>query len=101
MTAADPPLHCTVCPKKPDFSDVSHLLTHISSKGHLSSVYKLRVQSTGDATAKRAIDRYDDWYADHSLDDLMAERLRQKESKRTSGGTGSRRAGESRQKNMF
>ncbi|KAF4989994.1 hypothetical protein FGRMN_8768 [Fusarium graminum] len=29
------PLFCTVCPEAPRFSDVSHLLTHIASKGHL------------------------------------------------------------------
>lgn len=96
VNTGDPPLHCSVCPKRPDFSDVSHLLTHVASKAHLSSVFKLRVQANADPASKRDIDRYEQWYAEYNLDDLMAERLRQKESKRTSGGAASRRAGESR-----
>ena len=52
-SSAGIPLHCNVCPRKPDFSDVSHLLTHIASKGHLSNYYKLKIKATSDRAAAR------------------------------------------------
>jgi hypothetical protein len=86
------PLHCNVCPKKPDFSDVSHLLTHIASKGHLSNYYRLKVKGSQDNTASKLIQDYDEWYEDWNLQDMMQERMSQKEKKRGSGsGNASRR----------
>ena len=82
------PLHCNICDKKPDFSDVSHLLTHVASKGHLSSYYKMKVRSGSDSAARKAVQEYDEWYTSWSVDDLMRERMNQKEKKRTSGGGG-------------
>ncbi|KAF2769232.1 hypothetical protein EJ03DRAFT_351390 [Teratosphaeria nubilosa] len=77
-------LKCTICPRKDDFSDMSHLLTHIASKGHLSNYYKLKVKASTSLADKRLIDTFDDWYEDSGLDELMSERLQQKE-KRTGG----------------
>ena len=87
------PLHCNICPKKPNFSDTSHLLTHVASKQHLSNYFKLRVRVNTDSAAQRDVDAYDRWYQDWNLDELMRERMNQKE-KRTRGGNGgaSRRA---------
>lgn len=79
------PLHCNICPKKPNFSDTSHLLTHVASKQHLSNYFKLRVRVATDPAAQRDVDEYDRWYQDWNLDDLMRERMNQKE-KRTKGG---------------
>lgn len=53
------PLHCTICTRKPHFSDVSHLLTHIGSKGHLSSYYKIKVRSATEEPARQLINDYD------------------------------------------
>lgn len=81
------PLHCNICQKKPDFSDVSHLLTHIASKGHLSSYYRMKVQATADSASLRLVQDYDDWYAEWSVDDLMRERMSSKDKRRSGGGT--------------
>jgi len=80
------PLHCDICDKKPDFSDVSHLLTHVASKGHLSSYYKMKVRSGSDNVARKAVEDYDEWYANWNVDELMRERMHQKEKKKVSGG---------------
>jgi hypothetical protein len=75
------PLKCDVCPKKPRFSDASHLLTHISSKTHLSNIFKTRVRSDIETDSRRLIEDYDQWYAEWSIQDLLAERLAQKDGK--------------------
>lgn len=82
------PLHCNVCPKKPDFSDVSHLLTHIASKGHLSNYYKLKIKAASDRAAQRVTEEYDAWYEDYNVQDLMGERMKQKEKRKSSSGSG-------------
>jgi hypothetical protein len=77
------PLKCDICPKKPRFSDVSHLLTHISSKTHLSNIFKARVRLEVDTEARRLIEDYDQWFAEWNIHDLLAERMSQKENKVT------------------
>ncbi|KAG8623168.1 hypothetical protein KVT40_008144 [Elsinoe batatas] len=76
------PLNCNICPKKPTFSDVSHLLTHIASKAHLSTYYKIKVRSAQEAASRSLIDEYDVWYTNNGIEDLMSERLNLKEQKR-------------------
>ena len=83
MASANIPLHCTICPKRPNFSDVSHLLTHIASKGHLSNYYKIKVRSSNDEGARRTIEAYDRWYAEWSVENLMSERMTQKDKRRS------------------
>jgi len=76
------PLHCNICPKKPNFSDVSHLLTHVASKGHLSNYYKARVRSSSEDDSRSLVDAYDQWYAEWNVETLMSERMNQKEKRR-------------------
>jgi hypothetical protein len=76
------PLNCNVCPKKPKFSDVSHLLTHIASKGHLSHVFRFKVQAASDPEARAIVEEYDNWYNEWGIEDLMSERLNLKDKKR-------------------
>ncbi|KAJ4361540.1 hypothetical protein N0V95_001792 [Ascochyta clinopodiicola] len=83
MTSNNIPLLCNICPKKPSFSDVSHLLTHIASKGHLSHYYKVKVRSTHEDASRRIIDTYDRWYAEWSVEELMSDRMNQKDKRRT------------------
>ncbi|KAL5117224.1 hypothetical protein ACEQ8H_004913 [Pleosporales sp. CAS-2024a] len=80
--ASDIPLHCNICPKRPNFSDVSHLLTHIASKGHLSNYYKVKVRSSHEDASRRIIDAYDRWYADWGVEQLMSQRMNQKDKRR-------------------
>ncbi|KAF2090816.1 hypothetical protein K490DRAFT_62143 [Saccharata proteae CBS 121410] len=93
--AASIPLHCNICPRKPNFSDVSHLLTHIASKGHLSHYYKVKVRSGQEEASKRIIEAYDRWYEEWQVEDLMSERMSCKDKRRprarlTSNSTRSR-----------
>lgn len=79
------PLSCNICPKKPKFSDVSHLLTHVASKGHLSNYYKVKVRAggeSGDPAARNLMDEYDRWYTEWRVEDLMSERMNLKDKKR-------------------
>ncbi|PVH97779.1 hypothetical protein DM02DRAFT_66788 [Periconia macrospinosa] len=77
------PLLCTICPKKPNFSDVSHLLTHIASKGHLSNYYKLKVRSSSEEASRHLIEAYDRWYSEWSVEELMSDRMVQKDKRRS------------------
>ncbi|CAI0651252.1 unnamed protein product [Colletotrichum noveboracense] len=69
------PLLCCICSSHPRFSDVSHLLTHLSSKGHLHTLNTTRLESHADLSAAATIATYDTWYAKHNLERLLAERL--------------------------
>ncbi|KAK3996414.1 hypothetical protein QBC44DRAFT_355578 [Cladorrhinum sp. PSN332] len=78
------PLKCCVCPKKPSFSDLSHLLTHVSSKSHLSYKYKKSLRK--DDQSVREHNEYAEWESRYGINDLAAERLLAKEQKKTGGG---------------
>jgi hypothetical protein len=81
--AAKIPLKCDICPKKLQFSNVNRLLTHVSSKAHLSNVFKARVRLEVDTESRRLIEDYDQWYAEWNIHDLLTERISQKENKAT------------------
>ncbi|KAB8299104.1 hypothetical protein EYC80_001217 [Monilinia laxa] len=76
------PLHCSICPKNPQFSDVSHLLTHTSSKAHLSNYFKLKIRAASELTAKVQLDNFEDWYDTYDLERLLSERLASKDQKK-------------------
>lgn len=76
------PLHCSICPKNPRFSDVSHLLTHTSSKAHLSNYFKLKIRAASELTAKVQLDNFEDWYDNYDLERLLSERLASKDQKK-------------------
>jgi hypothetical protein len=76
-------LQCTLCNKNPKFSDISHLLTHMSSKSHLAARFKLQIQAQSEISSKEKLDQFDFWYRTSNLDTLLAERLAAKEFKKT------------------
>ena len=78
------PLLCNICPKQPDFSDISHLLTHVASKGHLAQELKAKVRARQDASVREKLDAYDRWYEKHQIEKLLSQRLILKESKEAS-----------------
>lgn len=78
------PLLCSICPKNPKFSDISHLLTHISSKSHLANNFKLQIRSQGDEEAKEQLEDYRFWYDQNNLDALLSDRLATKDQKKRS-----------------
>ncbi|EHY52192.1 hypothetical protein HRR83_003245 [Exophiala dermatitidis] len=75
-------LNCSICPKRPSFSDTSHLLTHVSSKGHLSHLHKLQVRSHQEIAAGVQLATYNQWYQQHGLGQLLSERMIMKEAKK-------------------
>ncbi|EEQ91902.1 uncharacterized protein BDCG_07022 [Blastomyces dermatitidis ER-3] len=80
-------LKCIICPRKPNFSDVSHLLTHVSSKGHLSHYFKLQVRSHQEPEAGELLAAYDQWYKEHNLAGLLSERMLTKEAKKSNSNS--------------
>ncbi|MCJ1400331.1 hypothetical protein MMC11_003536 [Xylographa trunciseda] len=74
-------LHCTICPKRPDFSDLSHLLTHVGSKGHLSHYFKAQVRSRQEQSVREQLLAYDQWYQKNQIERLLSQRMVLKESK--------------------
>ena len=74
-------LICSVCPQQPDFSDVSHLLTHINSKGHLASLNRLSIKANSELAAAVQLASYNNWYQRHDIHNLLSERMVQKEAK--------------------
>jgi hypothetical protein len=63
------------------FSDVSHLLTHINSKGHLAQENKLRVQSFKDVNASVQLSDFQQWQAQNNILAQLSERQEMKEAK--------------------
>ena len=77
------PLKCILCPRKPNFSDVSHLLTHISSKSHLAHRFKLELRAHSERDAQSILDQFEDWYQRYGIRALLAERMLSKEQKKS------------------
>ncbi|GAO13962.1 hypothetical protein UVI_02035160 [Ustilaginoidea virens] len=75
------PLLCTVCPEAPRFSDVSHLLTHIASKGHLHHETQTKLKAHQDIAASVTLQQYEHWYKDNGIESLLVERMRAKQQK--------------------
>ncbi|KAK2061232.1 hypothetical protein LY76DRAFT_603423 [Colletotrichum caudatum] len=84
------PLLCVVCPTNPHFSDVSHLLTHLNSKGHLQTFNDVRIRAITDLSAAHAISTYERWYNEHGLEAMLAERLKVKDERSKGTATGKR-----------
>lgn len=75
-------LKCSLCPKSPTFSDVSHLLTHISSKSHLAHRFKLQIRAGCELEAKSQLEEFDYWYHTNDLGTLLSKRMAAKEEKK-------------------
>lgn len=76
-------LQCNLCPKQPVFSDVSHLLTHISSKSHLAHQFKLQIRAHSEPDCKETLEAFHFWYRQNGLDALLSERLAAKDGKKS------------------
>lgn len=72
------PLICTVCPESPRFSDVSHLLTHIASKGHLHHETQTKLKAHQDLISAVVLQQYDQWYQTNGIEALLVERMKAK-----------------------
>ena len=78
----EPDLQCIICTKQPQFSDLSHLLTHVASKAHLANQFSMKVRSAANPRAAELLNRYDYWYDAHNLGSLLSVRLDTKEQRK-------------------
>lgn len=83
--AATVPLCCNLCPQEPEFSDLSHLLTHVSSKGHLAHYLKAQLRGRHELGIRQKLDVYDQWYKHYNIQQLLSQRLSAKVSKQGTG----------------
>ncbi|KAI0125608.1 hypothetical protein BJ170DRAFT_684868 [Xylariales sp. AK1849] len=74
------PLVCTICPKNSTFSDVSHLLTHIASKGHLSNKFQLDIAKDVDDFSRESLEEYETWFETYNIRDLLLSRSENRKS---------------------
>lgn len=74
------PLLCHLCSRRPKFSDVSHLLTHISSKSHLATLFQLGLSD--DYEDKQTIRRFNEWADQYGINQLLKNRQDAKEQKK-------------------
>lgn len=74
-------LECIICPGQPQFSDVSHLLTHAASKAHLANHFKLKLR-TDDPNSVKLLERYDQWFDNNGFAKLLSARMASKESRK-------------------
>ncbi|KAI0841894.1 hypothetical protein F5Y06DRAFT_292716 [Hypoxylon sp. FL0890] len=69
------PLVCYSCEKQQTFSDLSHLLTHVSSKAHLLELYNSQILSQIDRDAAIRCQRFDTWYKTYNISQLVLQRM--------------------------
>ncbi|KAI0486468.1 hypothetical protein F4859DRAFT_528198 [Xylaria cf. heliscus] len=75
------PLICFICPKNSHFSDLSHLLTHISSKGHLHNMFQLNLSREVDEDADLALGQFENWYKGNGISALLRARKTAREQR--------------------
>lgn len=75
------PLICYACEKIPTFSDLSHLLTHVSSKTHLLELYHLRLKSYGDEASAARARKFETWNSAYNIDQLVRQRMEARDEK--------------------
>lgn len=75
------PLVCFICPKNSHFSDLSHLLTHISSKGHLHNMFQLNLSREIDEAADLSLTEFETWYKQNNISALLRARKTAREQR--------------------
>lgn len=68
------PLVCFACTDEPRFSDLSHLLTHVGSKSHLSQVFELRIAGMTDEESAQRSRKFELWNSTYHIDRLVWQR---------------------------
>ena len=75
-------LRCFICESKGSnemkFSDVSHLITHVNSKGHLISKNNLETLALGIPQAKETLADFLEWEERHGIKKLSYDRMTNK-----------------------
>lgn len=68
-------LICTICGNHKTFSDLSHTLTHLNSRGHLQQKHRLELQAPSDPSVQTILDNYNIWYTTNNIASLLSERM--------------------------
>ncbi|KAM0332404.1 hypothetical protein ACHAQA_002684 [Verticillium albo-atrum] len=78
------PLVCYLCDNEPKYSDVSHLLTHLLSRGHARAKGNIEVRShiPGDTEAAEKFAAFQKWQDDNGIGALLSERFLDKNNKK-------------------
>ncbi|KAM0270454.1 hypothetical protein ACHAQH_009411 [Verticillium albo-atrum] len=78
------PLVCYLCENEPKYSDVSHLLTHLLSRGHARAKGNIEVRShiPGDTEAAEKFAAFQKWQDDNGIGALLSERFLDKNNKK-------------------
>ncbi|KAG7109307.1 hypothetical protein HYQ44_011843 [Verticillium longisporum] len=78
------PLVCYLCDNEPKYSDVSHLLTHLLSRGHARAKGNIEVRShiPGDVEAAQKFAAFQKWQDDNGIGALLSERFLDKNNKK-------------------
>lgn len=75
-------LRCFICQgngsSEMKFSDVSHLITHVNSKGHLISKNNLEILALGVPQAQETLDDFMAWEERHGIKKLSFDRITNK-----------------------
>lgn len=75
-------LRCFICESKGSnemkFSDISHLITHVNSKGHLINKNHLEILALGIPQAKETLTDFIEWEERHSIKKLSYDRMTNK-----------------------
>ncbi|OTB03800.1 hypothetical protein M426DRAFT_173294 [Hypoxylon sp. CI-4A] len=82
------PLVCYACEKHQTFSDLSHLLTHVSSKAHLLELFNLQILSQRNEASAIKLRNFDAWYQKYKISQLVLQRYEARDERggRTQGG---------------
>jgi hypothetical protein len=72
---------CHICEGTPTFSDVSHLLTHCSSRAHTKRHFDMKARALTDASAAATLRTYKAWYERKDVGIKINKRLFEKDKK--------------------
>jgi hypothetical protein len=79
------PLTCCICPKNSTFSDISHLLTHVSSKGHLAKKFNCELAANESEVARKTLQDFQIWYDKYNIRQLLQNRNQSRNQRVTKG----------------
>ncbi|KAH6691564.1 hypothetical protein F5X68DRAFT_252599, partial [Plectosphaerella plurivora] len=74
-------LVCHICEGTPTFSDLSHLLTHCSSRAHTKRHFDMKARGLTDESAANKLRTYKTWYEANQIGPMINRRLVEKDAK--------------------
>ncbi|KAJ5491413.1 DNA mismatch repair protein msh3 [Penicillium diatomitis] len=75
-------LECMICPNR-SFTDIPHILTHLSSKAHLSHQFNIQIRAYKDNDAAETLQNYNEWYLANGFAEMLSNRATSKTDRRS------------------